>query len=290
MSETNLAAVNDLIQKVWAPLAGDILQKGRLLSALVNRSYEGQIRQKNDTVKVSVIKQLAGGKRTVGVDSDTFETETIQYIQVDLKADKRAYAAVEIDDLVDLQSQLEGGGTLILDNLMNAAMDQIEDECLRSIGPLSANLKNSVSAYQKSQINEAKKLLAKQRVPFQAGAMFGLLDPEYMEDFRGDTNLTTSDQVNDQVVVSGLPASPRFGINFFEHNYMKADSGIVFHRDFLNLATQKAPQIEVVSLKSQKKFKYMVVLDTVFGVKLHPQGDKMHVVHTAAASGSQIYV
>ena len=84
MTTTLLADVQCQIQTVWSELAMKELRSQILLPALVNKDYEGEIRQENDTVKVTTYKVPSNTIRTIGVDADTYDTKKLETASVSI--------------------------------------------------------------------------------------------------------------------------------------------------------------------------------------------------------------
>ena len=107
MALTELADVQEQVQKFWSPLFVAELIESNPLVALVNRDYEGEIRVGGDTVRVSQIKRPSGETKVIGAAGDNeFTPEKLVTAYVDVKADRRFVASFEFEDLVELQSQI----------------------------------------------------------------------------------------------------------------------------------------------------------------------------------------
>lgn len=102
MGQTNLADVADQIAKHWSPLMTKELRESTLLASLVNKDYDGEIKKKGDTVYVSQLNAPAGQNLDIDVDADSFSTQAMSTSRVAVRADRRAVAAYDVEDLVDL--------------------------------------------------------------------------------------------------------------------------------------------------------------------------------------------
>lgn len=276
---TDVAVVADQIQKFWSPLFMKELRARLLLGSLVNKDYSGQIKAQGDTVKVSQINAPVGENKTVGVDADTFSSESMTTTQVEIKADKRAVAAFEITDLAALQSQIGAEDSEIRASLLYAVEKQVNDYLYTLVAPSLAAPNHSLveAAMNATALLTVRKLAAQAKWLSEKG-WWGLLDPIYMNDILSAQTLTSSDYVGDEkVVVSGQVANKRFGFNLLEDNSRTSALGLFFHPDFMHLVMQTQPTFKVSDLHAQKKFAYLISVDMVYGAKLGIDGAKKHI-------------
>lgn len=106
-------AINDFIPELWAGRVLDNLQKVLVYGApgVVNRDYEGQIRQAGDTVKINNIGALTAGTYTA--DTDISSIDALSDSTRSLDIDQSRFVAFQIDDITAAQSSVA---------LMDAAM------------------------------------------------------------------------------------------------------------------------------------------------------------------------
>lgn len=287
MSLTDINVVNEQVQKFWSPLFTKQLRESLLLGGLVNKDYQGAISQQGDTVYVSQINALAGTLKTVGTDADTFDSETLSTTRVAIQANKRATAAYEIADLVELQSQIGAQQSAIRDSLLFAVSKQINDHLYSLVAPSSSSpdhVINSVTDFNATQLLGVR-LLAAQAKWREEGGWWALIDPSYYNDILSATTLTSADYVPDAPVVAGKVAKQRFGFNILEDNSRSVDTGLFFHPDFMHMVMQQEVRFKVSDLHAQKKFGYVISADIVFGAALGVDGGKKHITVKAAASG-----
>jgi hypothetical protein len=296
MGVTNLDSVQNQIQKFWSPLFTEELRATALLPSLVNKAYQGEIKQKNDTVRVSQIVAPTGSNRTVGVNADTFESEELQTLYVDVKADKRAVVAVEFTDLVSLQSQIEaeingGEASPLRMALVHAVNMQMNAHLYSLVAPSTASpdhLIGSVSDFNKSQILALRLLKAKAMWSKIQGGAWILADPSYYGDLLNDTTLNNADYVGDKPTVGGQIATPRYGFNILEDETLATDQAVAFHPDFLHLVKQTEIQFKISDLHSQKKFGYLISADIVYGAKLGIAGNVKHILVNSGSATSVV--
>lgn len=277
MSVTTLAEVQEQIKTYWEPFFTRKLRERLLLAELVNKDYKGSIGRMGDTVKVSQVVDPQGELRTIGVDADTFGSEKVQTIYVDVKADKRAVTAHEFVDLVELQSQLQRGD--VQDGMIYAINKQINDYLYSLVAPSASNPDHdvtSVSALNRQAIAEIRTLASKAEWP-EALPWYGLVSPDYWEDMLTDDKLSSSDFVDDRPTVAGQRSRNILGWNMFEDNSRKTPQALFFNPDFLYYVAQTGVNMEVSNLHSNKQFGFVMSMDIVFGAKLGLEGDVKHI-------------
>lgn len=278
MSVIDLAVVNDQIQKYWAPVFTKRLRENLLLGSLVNKDYQGSIARGGDTVRVSQIVDVTGQLLTVGTDADSFSPEAITTTYVDVKADKRAVASAEFQDLVELQSQIDG--TKVQDTLMYAMQKQINDYLYSLVSPSASSpnhVVTSVTDFNSTQLGNCRVLAASAKWSPEGG-WYALLSPQYNQDLMNSTTMVSSDYVAaDAPIINGSIATKRFGFTIYEDNSRTGDYGLLFHPDFMHLVQQAAVQVKVSDQHSNKKFGYVMSVDLIFGAKLGNQGSLKHI-------------
>ena len=293
MSATNLDTVNEQVQKFWSPLFMNELRAALLIGALVNKDYQGEIKEGGDTVYVSQINAPNGENRSTSADGDSFQTEQLSTTRIAVTADKRAIAAYEFSDLSQLQSQLGAKQSEIRDALVYAVSKKINDYLYSLVAPSSSapdHIINSVTDFNASQVSDARKrgAVAKwdKRKPWWI-----LCDPSYYSDLLNAQTLTSKDYVDGEApVVGGQIANQRFGFNILEDNGLAVDQAVIFHPDFLHMVMQKAVQIKVSDLHANKKFGYVISADVIYGAKLGINGNKKHQLVVADASATSVVI
>jgi hypothetical protein len=289
MSVTKLAEVADQIQKYWSPLFTKQLRESLLLGGLVDKRYEGAITKGGDTVRVSQVNAPTGQLLTVGTDADSFDTEAVSTNFVDIKADKRAVAAYEFEDLVSLQSQIAMENPEVMESLRYAMAKQINDYLYSLTAPSTSapdHVINSVTDFNAAQLAAVRLLAAQAKWP-NDGQWYCIVDPSYYSDLLNAQTLVSSDfGAQDAPVIGGQIALRRFGFNTLEDNSRATDKALIFHPSYLHMVSQPEVQVKISDMHSSKKFGMVMSVDMVFGAKLGIEGSKKHISVVAAASGS----
>jgi len=262
MSVTDLAAVTDQIQTIWSPIFMKELRESYLLQSLVSKQYEGEIRKKNDTVRISQVNELTSDLRTVGTDADSFETNQLSTSYVDLKATKRAVSAIEVEDLVEIQSLIDPiKGTEVRQAMMHDIGRQINSYLysLMLTTALIATMREDAALAHWPKTEK----------------WYSLLSPQYYSDFLADNALNTVDYgFSDSARIGGQASQKRYGFEFFEDDSLSAASLYSFVPSALLYAAQTEVQWEISSGHSNKKFGYTMSANLVFGAKLSIGGDE----------------
>ena len=278
MATTNLSAVNDQIQKYWAPVFTKRLRENLILGSLVNKDYEGAIARQGDTVRVSQIVDIDGQLLTVGTDADSFSPEAVTTTYVDIKADKRAVASVEFSDLVELQSQVDRNK--VQDTLMFAMSRQINNYLYSLVSPSTSapdHLISGVADFNATQLG-ACRVLAAQAKWAEDNNWYALLDPQYYQDLLNSTTVASNEfGATDSPTIQGRLSLKRMGFNVIQDTSRTVDQGLLFHPDFMHMVQQTEVQVKISDLHAQKKFGFVMSVDLVFGAKLGLQGDVKHI-------------
>lgn len=289
MSEvTLLADVTNQIQKFWAPMFMDQLKENTLLPGLVNKNYQGEIKKGGDTVRVSQINRPNGQLRTIGTDADVFDTEKLSTSYVDIKADKRVVAAIEFEDLIEIQSQIGDQNSKIRQAMVEATEIVLNNYLYSLVSPSSSSpdhILNGVTDFNAAQLNTIRALAATAKWA-KEGGWWLLSSPSYMSDLLNAQTLTSQDYAPGEApVIGGQIANRRFGFNILEDNSSAllglgtsgTDCALAFHPDFMHLVMQEQPRFLISPLHSQKKFGYVISVDFWAGAKLGIDGSKKHI-------------
>lgn len=280
MSLTRLEDVQNQIQKTWSPLMMKELREETLLIGAVNKDYDGEIKKKGDTVYVSQLDAPAGDNLDVDVDADSFTTESMTTRRVAVRANRRAVAAYDIEDLVDLQSDLDKDNPEVYEALKFAVMKNINDYLYSLVAPSTANPDHeiaSVTDFNLAQLRAAR-VLAGEAKWNKLKPWYALLSPAYHGDVLDDSTLTNADYgAVDAPMINGEVALKRMGFNIWEDNSRTGDYGLLFHPDWCHLAMQTELNFQISSQHSNKRFGYVLSADIIYGAVLGIDGDQKHI-------------
>ena len=278
VTERGAANIEELVREAWSDLFMQELREDLLLGALVNKDYDGEIARRGDTVKVSQINAATGELKTIGTDADSFSSEALSSTQISIVADKRAVASYDMEDLVMLQTQLGDKDSEIRASLQFAVAKQINDFLYTLVAPSTATPDHELTStdFNTAQL-QAIRVLAGQAKWTRNKRWYALLDPVYYGDLLSETNIISSDFVNDKPTISGQIAERRLGFDILEDNSRSADFGLIFHPDFLHLVMQTQPTFKISDKHANKEFGFVMSVDIVFGAKLGIDGDVKHI-------------
>lgn len=280
MSLTRLEDVANQISKQWSPMMTKELRENTLLIGAVNKDYEGEIRQKGDTVYVSQLNAPTGQNLDVDVDADSFATESMSTSRVTIRANRRAVAAYDIEDIVDLQSELDKDSSEVYEALKFSVEKQINDYLYSLVSPSTSAPDHEISSV--TDLNFAQlsaiRVLAGEAKWNKLKPWWALCSPAYYGDLMDDATLSSTDYgAADTPVIQGEIALKRMGFNIYEDNSRTGDYGLFFHPDFLHLAMQTELRFKLSDQHSNKRFGYVLSADIVYGAALGIDGDEKHI-------------
>lgn len=281
MAFTDVAAVAGQIQKFWSPIFTPELREAHPLINLLDKKYSGEIKKGGDQVTVSQIVRVPAERKTIGVAGyNTFDSNTLVTRKVDIKADQIITAAVEIDDLVELQSQIGDQDSEIRLALMHGCMENLNNYLYSLVAPSTSAPDHAIVSanVQSAELINIRKLMSEAHIPM--GQRYGLMSPEYWATLISDATLRSQDYAPDGVTVAGQMALQRFGINLFEDDSRTGKYGLFFHPDFMHLVMQQEPTFKLSDLHSNKQHGYLLSVSLVCGAKIGIEGAVKHIVYT----------
>lgn len=113
-------AVDNFIPTLWSARLLSNLQKAQVFGGLVNRDYEGEIRQAGDTVKIGGIGAISVSSYTK--NSTTLSWQTLADASQVLTIDQAKYFAFKVDDVDAAQTKPK-----LMDEAMREAAYAISD-------------------------------------------------------------------------------------------------------------------------------------------------------------------
>lgn len=289
MTQTRIEDVQDQVQMWWSPLFVAELIESTPIIALLNRDYDGEIKEGGNSVRVSQIKRPAGETLTIGTAGDsTFTPEKLLTAKVDVVADKRFVASFDFSDLVDLQSQIGMKDSEIRQAMLESVQLQVNNYVYSLVAPEASLIFTGVNPLTAEDVRGYRALAGKKKWD-KRKAWYGLLDPFYYSDVMGDLTLTSGDFVNDQATVGGEIVTKRYGFNIIEDNSdglislapVTEKAGIFFHPDFMYLVMQRGATFKVSDNHSNNQFGYKISVHMIGGAKIGLEGDVKHMTVVA---------
>jgi hypothetical protein len=284
---TQVSDVQAQVKTFWSDLFKDELVESSLLPSLVNREYQGDLKQEGDTVRVSQFNMPVAGRK--GQNDGSFETQKLSTDYVNVTADQVITCAYEFNDLVTLQSQAKSGESKIRENMVKALLIELNNYLYSKVSPSTSSPDHSiasVSDYNKANILANRLLAAQAHWPKEN--RYALLDPSYYNDILAVTEMTSKDYVDDAPVIGGQIATKRFGFWILEDDSVgmrqvsptgaSADLGLMFHPDFMYLVMGE-PTFELSSTHANKTHGFILSVKMVVGAALGIDGNVKHIVN-----------
>lgn len=129
--------LENFIPEMWSASLLVQLRKAHVFSGLVNRDYEGEIRNAGDTVRISEIDAVTIGDYT---KNSTVSWQSMSSAQKSLLIDQSKYFAVKLDDVDATQANVR-----LMDAIMAEAAYKIADTVDASIAALYTEAGNTVT-------------------------------------------------------------------------------------------------------------------------------------------------
>lgn len=296
MTQTILNDVADQVQTWWSPMFMDELLEAAVLAQLVNRDYEGDLKEAGSTVRVSQIGRPTATRKTVDSSGNhtTFDSSKISTKKIDIVANQVITVAYDVDNLIDLQSQIGQQGSKIRQGLLEAMNIALNDYLFSLVAPSAASPDHTVTGvtdFNASALANVRMLASKAKWAIQPG-WYCLVDPSYQTDLLNSTTLTSADFVPDSPIGNGAMTSKRFGFTIVEDNSAGmsglsaagaggSDCALAFHPDFMYLVMQKQPTFELSSKHVLQQHGYLLSASMVVGATLGIDGALKHITVTA---------
>ena len=285
---TRLSDVIDQVQEFWSPIFQDQLIEDTLIMALVNKVYETDLVRPlkgGDRVRVSQISRPTATRKTIGTDSDSFNSSKIVTTKVDLKLTDRVTAAYELEDLTELLTQLKDQNSKIRQSLFESIDIDMNNFIYEKVATGSGEVVTAASLGI-STLRSLRKKAAQKK--WKRDEWWLLADPEYYSDLMGEVTLTTSDSgATDTPVIGGRFGIKRFGFSIIEDNSdglldnLKKVGGvkaaIAFHSDFL-LSAASPPEFKLSDLHSNKQHGFLLSVNAIMGNQFGNEGAAKHIV------------
>lgn len=253
-----------LIPTVWSSLVYQELRHKVAYLNLCNRTYEGEIKNLGDTVKINTINAPAG--EIITDDKASFNPEQLVTSQFELKADRRAVASFEITDMAKLQS-LEFQQEAI-NALVYSIQLQMEKDIQSIMVPTSTHQLSALvgTSFDIADVVALRTLLREALVPADDN-LYLSTSPTFYGSLMQKNMVVGADfgSVND--LMAG-EVKKLAGFKTFEHDLEVGKVARAFHTSALQIAMQTEVNIKISDLHAQKKFGYLVSADIVYGRKL----------------------
>ncbi len=149
-------AISTFVPTLWSARLLDHLDKALVLGNLVNRDYEGEIRNYGDTVKINQISDIAVKDYIKGTDIAYDNTDGTP---MELKIDQQKYFAFKVEDIDTAQANIN-----LLDRSLERASYALRDVIDQRIAAHSAEAGTTITAKDIASAEEAYDYLVQMSV------------------------------------------------------------------------------------------------------------------------------
>lgn len=257
-------AVTSFIPEIWAARLLEHLDKAHVYAALMNRDYEGEIRNAGDTVHINTI-----GDITVGTYTGTAITyEDLATTDQELKIDQSKYFAFQVDDVEKAQALpgLVEAATQRAAYAINDAADAYLAGVLAAGGTaMTAASLTAANIYENLVAIKVK--LDQQNVPTEG--RWVVVDPQAHGLLLQDQRFVSfgTDITNERLVNGRVGRAVGMDI-YVSNNVPVANSAYALIAGVPMAATYAEQVIETEALRSESSFKDLVRGLHVYGAKV----------------------
>ena len=263
-----------LVPEIWSQKYYDVLLAELPFRSLIDNSYEGEISQKGDTVKISSFPEFDDAEV---IDEDQkADADSITVTQQSLVINQRIVKDFILTSRAMLQS------LPAMDQLRELAIyainKKVQSLIIAAVVPSAATPDHQIpydsgTTLALADLLEGKELLDAQDVPMSDRHM--VVGAAQLNDIFNITGFTSSD-----FLVSGAPLQtgelPPALLGFAPHWTTEVgNTAYLFHKSFMTIAAQKGVSVEQYDLGVEGKRAVRVNVDTLLGMK---QLDDVRVV------------
>ena len=266
-------AVTNFIPELWSARLLQSLEKTHVAANLVNRDYEGEIRQQGDTVHINMIGAITVRDYTKG--SDIVAPEELSTTDQTLVISQAKYFNFQIDDVDAAQV----AGSLMDSALARSAYalkDAADSYILKTIadGLLTENTIGSSAAVALTKDNiyeniiKLRLILDRNNVPLEGRTI--VIPPEAYALLLQDSRFVSGD-IGSEALRSGYIGSVA-GFEIYESNSCsKSDSTYTITAQVRSACTYAEQIVETGAYRPEKRFADAVKGLHVYGAKVVDQ-------------------
>lgn len=240
------------VPEKWAASMFVQLRKNLIHASLVNRDYEGEIRNAGDTVRINELGSVTVGDYAV---NGSVSWQNMDSAQKALLIDQSKYFAVKLDDIDAVQSQPK-----LMDAIMSEAAYAIADTVDQHLSGMYAQAGNTVTALTVTAGNVLQNLsnmqlkLDESNVP--TGGRYIIVPPWYSQHLvmaaSGAVSATATTKVMDNGIIVNGYIGQLFGFNILMSNNVNNNGTVwnimAFNRTAITHASQIA-KVEAVRIE-----------------------------------------
>lgn len=263
-ASTELSAI---VPEVWAASFYPTLLEALPFNDLVSRDYEGVIQNLGDTVHITSFPQFDEAYELA--EDEANDADGVTASGQSLVINKRVVKDYIVTSRAQRQS-LEHASVL-RDLAMFAIMKKMQSIIIETIVPSASAPDHqisydSVTTLALADLLEGKELLDDALVP-DDGMRAAVMDSQQWNDLFNITGFVSRDFIPaGSPLTSGTFATPILGFKP-KMTTEASDVTYLFHPQFMSLAVQELPEVNVYDLGGQGKRAERVNVDVLFGVK-----------------------
>lgn len=264
-------AVTNFIPELWSARLLSALEKTHVAANLVNRDYEGEIRQQGDTVHINTIGAVT--VKDYSRNTDISAPETLSTTDQTLTISQAKYFNFQIDDVDAAQSS----GSL-MDKAMSMSAYALKDTAdayllgVLAAGAATANIIGGTAAVALTKDNiyenivKLRLLLDKNSVPLEGRTL--VIPPEAYALLLQDSRFTGGCESGNEAARSGYIGNVA-GFEIYEsNNCAKSGSTYTITAQVKSACTYAEQIVETGAYRPEKRFADAVKGLHVYGAKV----------------------
>ena len=266
------------IPDVWSGQTLDFRQANLVNAQLVDRSFESDAKF-GDTIKVPNITELTTRTKSAGTDI-TYEVNT--ETSTDIAIDTHKYAAIKVEDIVEVQSKypirskFTGQFGYVLAKDLDTAVAALYDGATQTLGTLTVALTDEDLRRGIQYLNDANHPSTDRAFVFSPAEMTSLMGIDRL--VNKDYNLASlGANLSQQGLVGTIYGIPAYQTTNLEGSNGAGHDNVLLHRSFLALVVQQGVKMETEY--SVDAVAWKVVAHQIYGLK--EMRDTAGVVYTS---------
>ncbi len=267
MANVTTTTAANFIPEIWSTEILEAYIGSALFSALVNRSFEAEVREKGDIIHVPNLAAMTVSQKTAG-NAVSFGANTES--KTDITVDQDWYVAMRIDNIAEVQSQnnlrqmYTGRAGKDLAGKIDATLAALVDDLTQYQGTLAADVTDDNLVRSMQYISDANAPVSDRSLVISPATLGSIMkiDKFVRLDYHNISGATAVEQA--------LMSSPIYGAKVYVTTNVEGDNtnghdNAMFQRECIALVMQQEPKVF-----SQFMIEYIadaVVVEAIWGVK-----------------------
>ena len=273
--------VQNFSPEVWSPLLVKILQEKQDITSIFNRDYEGDIKEKGDTVNIN--KYGGGTVRDYNTTGADIVVDNVTSSTQQLLINKNKYQAINIEDVDAIQANISLENPVLLDIAEKFQVQMNQDvlsDCLTGVPTI--NVVAAGAAIDLADFKEARRLLSRQNVPL--ADRWAILHPHVESDLLGIANIIKANEYGSDVPLKTGEIGSILGFRIIISTSVKQTgttavyNNVFMHGSACAFAMQKEMNIEAT--RRELRFADLFKAFILYGTKLVQPNAIVNVTRT----------